>query len=48
MTPPAPITGSAKKPAMVSGPSDKIISSSSLARRAVNCASLSPSCPSRQ
>ena len=42
MAPPAPITGSAKKAAIVSGPSASIIFSSASAMRVENCSSLSP------
>src|SRR5262249_16416957 len=42
MPPPAPITGSAKKAATVSGPSARISLSSASAIRAENCSSLSP------
>ena len=41
ITPPAPITGSAKKAATVSGPSLRIKFSNSLASLSENCSSLS-------
>ena len=46
MTPPAPITGSPKKAAIVSGPSFWISASSSSARRVAKASSLSPGAPS--
>ena len=42
MTPPAPMIGSAKNAATVSGPSRRISSSSSAAQRVANSSSLSP------
>ena len=48
MTPPAPMTGSPMKAAMLSAPSASIVSSSSFSRRAQKAASSSPSLAKRQ
>ena len=47
MTPPAPMIGSAKKAATVSGPSFRISCSRLSAMRVANSSSLSPSLPKR-